>query len=94
MLLATGLILTYAPGLSAFASPSTEASLSVQQSAKKYEGVMVDVNTGEPLIGASIQIKGTLPVSSPTSTAASRLKPSRDRPWFSRTWATRPRKSK
>lgn len=59
MLLATGLILTYAPGLSAFASPSTEASLSIQQSAKKYEGVMVDVNTGEPLIGASIQIKGT-----------------------------------
>lgn len=59
ILLATGLILTYTPSQSAFASPSTEASLSIQQNAKKYEGVMVDVNTGEPLIGASVQIKGT-----------------------------------
>lgn len=31
---------------------------SVQQS-KKYEGIVVDANTGEPLIGASVLVKGT-----------------------------------
>lgn len=58
--LASGLVastLSYSPVV---ASEKIDASVqSLAQNVKKYEGIIVDVNTGEPLIGVNVMLKGT-----------------------------------
>lgn len=59
MLLAMGLVLNSISFNPVYAYFPLMGKDSVSQDSKQYEGVMVDLNTGEPLIGASVQIKGT-----------------------------------
>lgn len=36
-----------------------ERKISIEQSVRKYDGIVLDTDTGEPLIGASVALKGT-----------------------------------
>lgn len=36
-----------------------ERKMSIEQSVRKYDGIVLDADTGEPLIGASVALKGT-----------------------------------
>lgn len=64
LVLVSGMVLSIMPYSQALASSSeifskVESIETVSQSVEEYEGVVIDVNTQEPIIGASVMIQGT-----------------------------------